>query len=46
MIKITDPLVIAHAKKMNDFYKKNPHRTWRYGLSPERIKELEKVMKV
>lgn len=41
MYRHDDPKVIENTRKMNKYYKNNPHRTWRYNLSPERIKELE-----
>ncbi|MCX6745110.1 MAG: hypothetical protein NTX82_06315 [Candidatus Parcubacteria bacterium] len=45
-MKSLEKRIKKNTKQVREMHKKNPHRDWKYNLSPARIKELEKVMKV
>ena len=46
MFEHGDPIIKRHTERMQKLYEDNPHRDWKYNLSDEMIKELEKVMEI
>jgi hypothetical protein len=36
-----DPMLAQESKRMEALHKANPDRDWKYGMTPEHIKQIE-----